>query len=173
MSRFGYFWLTYLMLWFVILTWIFRPAAHLIWNASPSVPTGLYALARIDALTRGDLVAVKAPEALSRYMAERFYLPFGLPLIKHVGALPGETVCRHGFLISIDGRIVASAHSVDHAGRALPVWQGCHLIGRSEVFLLNADVPASFDGRYFGALPMASVLGRTVPLFTRSERRAP
>jgi len=171
MSRAGYFWVTYLVLWFVVLTWIFRPSPHLLWNASPSVPTGLYALSKVDALKPGDLVAAKSPQALSRYMAERFYLPLGLPLIKHVGALPGDNVCRQGQVILINGHPVANAQARDHLGRALPVWQGCHRIAANEVFLLNPEVPDSFDGRYFGVLPLCFVLGRTIPLFTRTEPR--
>jgi conjugative transfer signal peptidase TraF len=173
MSRAGYFWLAYLMLCLVGLTWIFRPSPHLLWNASPSVPTGLYWLSKIDALKPGDLVAAKPPQALSRYMAKRFYLPEGLPLIKHVGALPGDTICRHGQVIFIDGYPVATAQVRDHLGRALPVWQGCHRITANEVFLLNPEVDDSFDGRYFGVLPLASALGRTIPLFTKAGELQP
>jgi conjugative transfer signal peptidase TraF len=173
MSRAAYFWLTFLMLWFVGLTWIFRPSPHLLWNASPSVPTGLYWLSKIDGLKPGDLVAAKPPQALSHYMAERFYLPEGLPLIKHVGALPGDTVCRQGQVIFINKYPVASAELSDHLGRALPVWQGCHRITDNEVFLLNPEVDDSFDGRYFGVLPLESILGRTVPLFTRAGEPQP
>lgn len=31
---------------------------------------------------------------------------------------------------------------------------------------MNTDEPANFDGRYFGILPMSSVMGRAVPLWT-------
>ena len=173
MSRGNYYWLTCLTLWFVGLTWMFRPSPHLLWNASPSVPTGLYWLAKIDALRLGELVAAQPPQALSRYMAERFYLPEGLPLIKYVGALPGDTVCRRGQVIFIDGYPVAAAQDRDRLGRALPVWQGCHRIAANEVFLLNPEVEDSFDGRYFGVLPLESILGRTVPLFTRAGESQP
>ncbi len=173
MTRFGYFIVTYLMMLFIVITWIFRPSPHLLWNSSPSVPTGLYALTGADALQRGDLVAARPPAALSRYMAQRFYLPLGLPLIKHVGGLPGQTVCRHDFTISIDGKPVAAAQAKDHLHRPLPVWQGCHRIAPDEIFLVNSAVPDSFDGRYFGVLPMACVLGRTLPLWTSVRERTP
>jgi type IV secretory pathway protease TraF len=35
---------------------------------------------------------------------------------------------------------------------------------------LNADVPTSLDGRYFGPLPLSSVIGRALPLWTVSKR---
>lgn len=151
---------------------IMPPSKRLLWNASPSVPTGLYLLADADELKRGDLVAARPPQALSRYMAVRFYLPLGLPLIKHVGALPGEKVCRSGNAITIDGHAVATARAADHLKRSLPVWQGCHHVAPGEIFLLNPDVPDSFDGRYFGVLPMRTLLGRTLPLWTSAYERS-
>ena len=102
-----------------------------------------------------------------------FYLPEGLPLIKHVGALPGDTVCRQGQVILVNGYPLATAQARDHLTRALPVWRGCHVIAVNEIFLLNSEVPDSFDGRYFGVLPMDTVLGRTIPLFTRTGEPAP
>ena len=41
-----------------------------------------------------ELVAVEPPEPLATFLAERRYLPRGIPMLKHVLALPGQTVCR-------------------------------------------------------------------------------
>src|SRR5690606_34287394 len=67
----------------------------------------------------------------------------------------------------------------DRVGRDLPVWQGCRVIGDSEIFLMNGQVRDSLDGRYFGPIPASSVIGRAIPLWTdeegdgRHEWRAP
>jgi type IV secretory pathway protease TraF len=67
----------------------------------------------------------------------------------------------------------------DRSGRPLPDWQGCRVIATGDVFLMNWDVPDSLDGRYFGPIPVSSVIGRAVPLWTdedgegRFEWRAP
>ena len=53
----------------------------------------------------------------------------------------------------------------DHIGRPLPVWQGCRLIAAGEVFLMNVDVAASLDGRYFGPLPDTTIVGRADPVW--------
>ena len=166
MSRVHYYKITLFSSIAMLTICILPPSPRLLWNASASVPTGLYLLAGTDQLKRGDLVAAQPPQALSRYMAVRFYLPLGLPLIKHVGALPGDTVCRSGDSITINGRAIAAARATDHLKRSLPVWQGCRHIAPGEIFLLNPDVPDSFDGRYFGVLPMRTLLGRTLPLWT-------
>ena len=86
-------------------------------------------------------------------MATRRYLGVGVPMIKHVAALPGQTVCRSKRRVRIDGALVATARRMDSQSRTLPVWSGCHRVTRNEVFLLNANVSDSFDGRYFGVLP--------------------
>ncbi len=56
-----------------------------------------------------DLAAVTPPRALGTFMAVRHYLPLGLPLLKHVAALGGATVCRHDLAISINGMSSALA----------------------------------------------------------------
>ena len=68
----------------------------LVWNAGASVPIGLYAVARITGVHAGDLVVVRPPEPLARFLADRGYLPRGVPLLKHVAAVAGQTVCRIG-----------------------------------------------------------------------------
>jgi type IV secretory pathway protease TraF len=62
--------------------------------------------------------------------------------------------------------IVAETLLIDRAGRPIPAWRGCPTLARDEVILLMADVPASFDGRYFGPTPSAAIIGRLVPLWT-------
>lgn len=147
----------------VTTTW--QPMPRLIWNASASVPIGLYAAQPHCTLTVGELVVVRPPEPLASILAAGRYLPRGVPLIKHVGAIPGQSVCRDGAAVSVDGTVQAQAQLRDHAGQLLPTWGGCLKLADSEVFLLNPAEPASLDGRYFGPLPASSVIGRAVPLW--------
>lgn len=147
-----------------------RPIPLLVWNVSASVPVGLYAVRLPGRLTVDDLVVVRPPEPLAGMLADRRYLPGGVPFIKHIGALPGQTVCRQGDAISVDGTVRAYARHQDHAGRSLPIWIGCRNIGQGEVFLLNAREPASLDSRYFGPLPSTAIIGRAVPLWVEEGR---
>jgi conjugative transfer signal peptidase TraF len=137
-----------------------------IWNASASVPIGLYYVLPEDHLAVADLVAVTPPEPIATFLAARNYLPRGVPLLKHVLGLPGQTVCRIHLDILIDGIVMATARERDRHGRALPDWQGCRTIAEDEVFLLNSQSADSLDSRYFGPLPAASIIGRVVPLCT-------
>mgnify|MGYP002780885970 CR=1 FL=1 len=138
----------------------------LVWNISASVPTGLYAIAVPAALRPGDHALIEPPPHLAKLLARRGYLPVGVPLVKRVAAIEGQLVCRRRGRISIDGAFIGTALAQDRRGRALPRWAGCRRLGRGEVFLMNPAAPASFDGRYFGALPSASLIGRAVPLWT-------
>ena len=57
----------------------------------------------------------------------------------------------------------------DHAGRGLPVWQGCKRVRTGEVFLMNWQVRDSLDGRYFGLTPTDQIIGRAFPLWTDED----
>jgi type IV secretory pathway protease TraF len=109
------------------------------------------------------------PEPLAAFLAAADYLPRGVPLIKRVLALAGQTVCRTELHISVGGIDMGAARERDHRGRMLPVWQGCRVVAKGEVFLMNWDEPASLDGRYFGPLPASSIVGRAEPLWTFEE----
>ena len=133
---------------------------RLLWNASASVPVGLYRLQPVDHLAIGDLVAVQPPAALSDFLDARGYLPRGVPLLKHVVALEGALVCRSGDGITVDHRLLGHAQAQDRNDRDLPIWRGCHRLA------MNPDAPDSLDGRYFGTLPRTAITARLTPLWT-------
>jgi len=171
MTRFGYVMTTYFTMLWIGVTALFHPSPRILWNTSASVPTGLYLLQPVRSLTDGDLVAAMPPPPLAAFMDARHYLPKGVPLLKHVGALRDQTVCRHGAAITVDGRTVAVAFTRDRAGRPLPVWTGCYTLSSEQMFLLNPGVPASFDGRYFGVLPVTAITARAVPLWRFEDQK--
>lgn len=141
-------------------------AARVVWNATASVPTGLYAIrGKID-LKVGERVALLPSPAVRRLLAERGYLPPSALLLKRIAAVGGQRVCRFGHGVTIDGNYVGAAFARDRLGRALPVWSGCRTLRAGELFLMSAAAPASFDGRYFGVLRTADVLGRAMPIWT-------
>jgi len=141
----------------------------LLWNASASVPVGLYLLETTGSRYVPELVAVLPPEPLARYLEAGNYLPRGVPMLKHVLALPGQTVCREGLVITIDKVAVGMARERDRRGRSLPVWQGCRVISQDALFLMNPQSADSLDGRYFGPLPRSAVTGRVHPVWTKEQ----
>lgn len=166
MTRFGYVMTTYFAMLGIGTLAFFHPAPRLIWNATASTPTGLYALHPLGSLHPLELVVVRPPEPIASYLADGGFLPKGVPLLKHVMALPGQTVCRDGDVVTVDHVEVGVAHDRDHLNRPLPRWSGCRVLRSGELFLMNPTVPDSLDGRYFGPLPVASIVARAVPLWT-------
>ncbi|PWE75458.1 peptidase S26 [Bradyrhizobium sp. SUTN9-2] len=166
MTRFGYLMLTYLAALVAGARAFVHPAPRLIWNATASTPRGLYALHPLGEPRDLELVAVRLPEPIASFLADGGFLPRGVPLLKRVMGLPGQTVCRSGDTVSVDHVDAGTAHDRDHRGRPLPRWSGCRVLQPGEVFLMNPTVPDSLDGRYFGALPVTSIIARAVPLWT-------
>jgi conjugative transfer signal peptidase TraF len=146
-----------------------HPLPRLIWNASASVPIGLYAVHPASKLDVTELVVVRPPEDLARYLADRRYLPEGVPMLKRVLALPGQTVCRSDRTITVDGIAMGEALDHDTRGRPLPVWQGCQRVSEGQVFLMNWQSKDSFDGRYFALLARTTIVGRADPVWTQEE----
>jgi conjugative transfer signal peptidase TraF len=153
----------------LVLSTIGEATPAYIWNASNSVPVGLYRLRPAGRLAVTDLVAVRPPEPLATFLDLNGYLPIGVPMLKRVLALPGQMVCRKRLTISVDGIDMGDALSRDSRGRPLPVWQGCHAVGADELFLMNWQSEDSLDGRYFGFVSNSSVIGKALPVWTREE----
>ncbi|MEE9433724.1 MAG: S26 family signal peptidase [Sphingorhabdus sp.] len=136
-----------------------------IWNASASIDKGLYFVVPGSHVRRGHIAAYLPPPMLAAWMAKRGYLPKGLPLLKTVASKTGNIFCRSGSIVSYRAKPVAVARDHDRMGRDLPVWQGCRIIGKEEVFLLS-PFKSSLDSRYFGPLPASGLLGRAYPIWT-------
>jgi conjugative transfer signal peptidase TraF len=144
-------------------------STHYIWNASASVPIGLYLIQPTGNLFVTQLVAVQPPEPTATFLSEGGYLPRGVPMLKRVLALHGQTVCRDQLTMTVDKIVTGEARERDSRGRPLPVWQGCRVIAAGEVFLMNWQSADSLDGRYFGVLPTTAIVGRAEPLWTHEE----
>ncbi|MBR0752143.1 S26 family signal peptidase [Bradyrhizobium jicamae] len=153
----------------LVMTLVLQPLPLCIWNASASVPVGLYRLRPAERFRVTELVAVEPPEPLATFLDLNGYLPIGVPMLKRVLALPGQTVCRSGSTISVDDIAMGEARDRDGRGRPLPKWQGCRVVRDGELFLMNWQSDDSLDGRYFGLLPASTVIGRAIPVWTWEE----
>lgn len=139
-----------------------RPA--LVWNFTASAPCGLYRIER-RAPRMGELVVLRPEEPLAEIARTLGALHQTWLLLKPLAARSGDTVCRVGAILSVNGHKVASARTFDRKHRKLPTWQGCRKLGASEVLLVSHH-PRSFDGRYFGPVPATDILGVARPVLT-------
>lgn len=135
----------------------------LVWNASASVPKGLYRVNNTT-LKKGDLVLVQLPEWAAQLANQRGYLPRKIAAMKHITGVQNDVVCRFGQQIFVSGMPSVKAKYYDNHGQKMPCWNGCKRIGIGEIFLL-ADHPASFDGRYFGVTKTINITGALKPIW--------
>ena len=169
MTRLGWILMTYGSALGIGVAALFQPQPRLIWNASASVPIGLYAVHPAPPLRLAELVVVDPPKPLADFLNQRRYLPRGVPMLKHILALPGQQVCRRDRTIIVDGAPVGEALVADRRGRPLPVWSGCRQLAADQVFLMNRQSRDSFDGRYFGPVPADTIVGRADPIWLQKE----
>jgi len=130
---------------------------RLIWNRTESAPVGLYW--RSDGpLTLNGWAVVSASSEAAEWTSANGFTGTDWPLVKRIAALPGDEICRENETILINKFVVAKAHLEAPGGLELPRWQGCHLLQKGEVFLLN-EHPRSLDGRYFGIMQDSDLEG--------------
>lgn len=138
-------------------------------NETESVSTGLYWLDDDVELAVGDLVWLEVPAPVAELVRERGYLPAKGKLLKRVVAREGASWCVDG-----DRRFVVESEShgeaflFDTLGKPLSPIQGCSVVPPGHV-LVAGDHPRSFDSRYFGAIPIQSVVGEARPLWISSH----
>lgn len=142
-----------------------KPAPRLIYNPTASAPLGFYVVTPVTHLRRGELVVSRLPSEAAALADRRRYVPATVPVVKTIAAGRGARVCRRGRVVTVSGHPVAVARERDSAGRALPIWSGCHSLAAGQVLLLGGRAD-SFDGRYFGPTDAALILGRARPLWT-------
>jgi len=145
----------------------------LLYNPSKSAPLGWYRIEAVSEISRADVVVANLPKQVSELAAQRGYLPLGIPVIKTVVALEGDTVCQIESVLEINGVPTVQVLSTDKTGRPLPSpWKTCRPLRADEVLLLSDRTPDSFDGRYFGAVQKTDIVGQAVWMGISEQQRS-
>jgi conjugative transfer signal peptidase TraF len=135
-------------------------------NLSHSVPLGLYQVIPPDNLKTGDLVVFEPPQGARFLIQQRHWLPNGWPLIKRVGALAGDSYSVIEGSFFVNGTYVGPVYERDSEGKALPYIGGRYRVERNEFLPISTHINNSFDGRYFGSVPLSSIKGKLRPIWT-------
>ncbi len=141
---------------------VFDARDVLLYNPSHSIPEGFYGRTS-GPPTVGAIVTVRAIDVSPSYAELRDFNDPGDRFIKRVVAARGQVICGKGGEIAIDGISVVHRLERDAAGRELPRWEGCRVLGQGE-FLLLGDTADSFDGRYWGPVSAQAIEGVWRPL---------
>ncbi|RNK59639.1 S26 family signal peptidase [Xanthomonas vasicola] len=153
---------------------------NVIANLSPSVAQGMYLLdSNKRSAERGQLIAFPPHNAAARYGFERGWMKPGSLYIKRVGAVAGDTVC-----VDVEVTIatpttpghpatftrVGAVSATDHTGVPLPhALQGCNRVPAGHIFPVGDGLANSYDGRYYGFVPVALIVGRITPIWTQAQ----
>jgi conjugative transfer signal peptidase TraF len=138
------------------------------WNHTPSLPEGLYVRAIAAEPAVGQIVAFPAPAAALDYARRRGGRGDATLFLKPLAAGPGDHVCVTDHL-AINGRTVAPVLTSGPDGVPLPRWDGCRVLGAGEWFAYAPRIPNSMDGRYYGPVREADIIGVFRPVWTSGE----
>ena len=154
----------------VIASWLLG----LHWNASASMPTGLYRTTALAAPpVRGDTVLFCLAGDAAVVGLQRGYLEAGTcpggsaPLVKPIAAVPGDVVVFDQNGVVVNGQPIPNSAplAVDPSGRVLrAVPPGSYVVMQDSVWVVSGHDPRSYDSRYWGPLPVNAITGRAVPV---------
>ncbi|MBV9152346.1 MAG: conjugative transfer signal peptidase TraF [Alphaproteobacteria bacterium] len=144
-------------------------------NTTSSMPRGVWRVASAPArLARGMIVIACQPAgAIAQTALRRGYVDPGTcasglePLLKPIAAVAGDVVQITAMGILVNGFLLPRSTGLlhDSAGRSLqPAPPGKYEVGPRQVWLV-APMAASFDSRYFGAVPVSAIQGIARPVW--------
>jgi conjugative transfer signal peptidase TraF len=151
---------------------------HLAINSTKSMPRGIYLVAPLATVERGQVVSlcISNQHAASDYAAKGYLpvsnqCPFSLPrLLKPVAAVPGDLVTITAAGTAINGQLLPNSRVFDTDNDGRPI---AHLplgwskrLGNGEYFVLANYIERSLDSRYYGTLRRDDLKGRAWPLVT-------
>ena len=141
-------------------------------NLTPSLPVGFYITSRSrDANLVGFCPqAAAATISLSRQYRTAGACPDGgAPLLKPAVAFAGDQVEVSANGIRVNGQLLpnSAGRFRDHLQRPLDPWPyGTYKVEPGTVWVISSFNSFSFDSRYYGAIPEASIRHHLRPLWT-------
>ena len=140
-------------------------------NRSASLPGYVYRLTSIavdDKLRRGDCVAIDLAELRNPVIAqgvERGYVNLREPMLKIIGALPGDWVVLKSNLLFVNNKAMSmNVASADSCGGQLSAWPTPLVLPENSYWLVSSP-ERGFDSRYFGPVDREFFTHRAVVIF--------
>lgn len=127
----------------------------IIFNKTDSLKKGIYFAISCDKnnIQKGDIVFFKMPENLDKLVHQRNYISKECHyFLKKVGGLEGDLIENKGNKFYINSQIVGEIFEEDSLGNKLPQIEN-FIISKGN-FIPIGTHKKSFDGRYFGELPL-------------------
>lgn len=113
-----------------------------------------------NTIIKNDYIVFIAPEKLKEPFANHLF-------IKKIGAVAGDRITVKNNLLFINGDFITKLDRVEKAAQILGVSQDSfereEIVPAGYVFAMGTK-PRSYDSRYWGFLPISSVIGSAYPL---------
>ncbi|MEM9243049.1 MAG: signal peptidase I [Pseudomonadota bacterium] len=132
------------------------------YQASMSMPKGLYFVMPAKQLKRDDIVIFHPPRVAQEFLAKHPWGPPNNVLMKVVMGVPGDKVCKREHGVWINGQYIAPVFSEYAPGKALLNLAFCEILPAKHYLLMSTHVRRSFDGRYFGPVTKAEIIGKAI-----------
>ena len=82
------------------------------------------------------------------------------------GPLPETTYSVSEGSFFVNGKYAGPVYERDSEGIALPHKSGRSVVEQKAFLPISTHISNSFDGRYFGSVPLASIRGKAIALWT-------
>jgi len=141
-------------------------------NLTPSLPRGFYIVSNLPSANLVEFCpdGTAASISLSRHYRTPGACPDGgAPLLKPAVAFPGDQVVVGADGIQVNGQLLpnSAGRFKDHLQRPLDPWPyGTYMVQPGTVWVVSSFNSYSFDSRYYGPIPMASIRHHLRPLWT-------
>jgi len=135
-------------------------------NTSPSVSRGIYFVVPkmfTKEYEKGDMVIFNPSTDVKAFMVDRGYIMSKDSLLKQIKALEGEQFTVDDRFIQINGEYAGTISTVDSNGREIKPFYGEHTIKKG-CFLPMGTAVNSYDGRYFGCVPLKNIKNKVILL---------
>lgn len=141
------------------------PSSIFIYNRTASLPLGFYLIIPNHDYQPGDIVAFRCLANMEELAHSRGWLKQDELMLKKIGGVGGNQYeIRENDEFWVRGKYIGPVAQVDHEGRQMPsIGKGDFLIDDG-YFLPVAENPRSFDGRYYGEVPIENIKYRLLPL---------
>ena len=107
-------------------------------------------------IERGELVQVEAPRSEERFKQ-------GIPLMKIVVAIPGDTIVVRNDIVYVNGEVWARLFMRKTLGKPEGFFDRSIFIGEGEYAVMGVT-PSSYDSRYWGTITKDAIHGTATVL---------
>jgi len=148
-----------------VLTVSVLPSRLVVFDGSPSLPSGFYMLTG-EPIAAGSIIEFRvADSARNRCLSAGMTIPDGT-ILKPVAAVNGDVIDTTGDWLVINGKAIAPLYNRHPGGKPVSVWRGKRRLQKGEYFVVSHRVWNSLDSRVLGPIRHEDVVAVRRPLWT-------